>query len=80
MASKSIRLSEPFDEFVEEKVRSGDFKDRTQVIERALVIMQDDDGKLRRLQDAINLGLDELDAGLGIEVTDLEAWMDGLGR
>ena len=80
MASKSIRLSEPFDEFVDEKVRSGDFKDRTQVIERALVLMQDDDGKLRRLQDAINLGLDELDAGLGIEVTDLEAWMDGLGR
>ena len=80
MASNAIQLSEPFDHFVEEKVRSGDFKDRTQVIERALTLMQDDDGKLERLRDAINVGLDELDAGLGIEVTDVKAWLDGLGR
>ena len=80
MASKAIKLSEPFEDFVDEKVRSGDFTDRTQVIEQALVLMRDDDGKLQRLQDAINVGLDELDAGLGIEVTDVKAWLSGLGR
>lgn len=80
MSSMTIRLSPPLDDYVEEKVRSGDFRDRTEVVERALAQMREDDARLERLREAINEGLDELDAGLGIEVTDVRAWLDGLGR
>jgi len=80
MASNAIQLSEPFDHFVDEKVRSGDFKDRTQVIEPALTLMQDDDDKLRRLRDAIQEGLDDFENGHFIEVSDVRAWLDTLGR
>lgn len=80
MSSMTISLSPPLDDYVEEKVRSGDFRDRTEVVERALKQMREDDVRLERLREAINEGLDELDAGLGIEVTDVRAWLDGLGR
>lgn len=36
--------------------------------------------KLARLRAAVQVGLDQLDRGEGIEVTDIGAWLDGLGR
>lgn len=80
MTSVAISLSEPFAAFVDEKVRSGDFQDRTKVVERALSLLQDDDEKAQRLRDAIDEGLDELEAGLGIEVPDVAVWLNSLGR
>ncbi len=80
MTGAAIILSDPFEAFVDDKVRSGDFQDRTAVVERGLSMLRDDDAKLQRLRDAIDEGLDELEAGLGIEVTDVRAWLDGLGR
>ncbi len=36
--------------------------------------------KLARLRAAVQLGLDEIERGEGIEVRDIGAWLDGLGR
>ncbi|WP_287396405.1 hypothetical protein [Brevundimonas sp.] len=36
--------------------------------------------QLTALKSKIQEGLDELDAGLGIEVENIEAWLDSLGR
>lgn len=80
MASMTISLPSALNDYLDQKVRSGDFQDRTEVVARALDRMREDDSRLDRLREAINEGLDELDAGLGIEVTDVRAWLDGLGR
>lgn len=80
MTSIAVPLSDPFVAFVDEKVRSGEFQTRTEVVEQALSLLQTDDEKLRRLRDAIQEGLDDFDAGQYIEVDDAEAWLNTLGR
>ena len=40
----------------------------------------DDAARLARYRALIQEGLDELDRGEGIEVTDVDAWLDTLGR
>lgn len=80
MASVAVTLSDPFASFVDEKVRSGEFQSRTEVVEQALSLLQTDEEKLKRLRDAIQEGLDDFDAGRFIEVDDVEAWLNTLGR
>ncbi|ALJ08307.1 hypothetical protein [Brevundimonas sp. DS20] len=62
------------------KVGSGAFSDRSAVIQSALSDMLQQETQLTALKSKIQEGLDELDAGLGIEVENIEAWLDSLGR
>ena len=80
MRTVSLHLDDRLEAFVDQKVRSGQFDDQAAVVRRALDEMQRQDAKLEALKAQIQEGLDELDAGLGIEVDDIEAWLDGLGR
>lgn len=80
MANIAVPLSDPFAAFVDEKVRSGEFQTRTEVVEQALSLLQTDEEKLKRLRDAIQEGLDDFEAGRYIEVDDVEAWLNTLGR
>ncbi|MDZ4363678.1 type II toxin-antitoxin system ParD family antitoxin [Brevundimonas sp.] len=80
MASVMISLSPPLDAFVDDKVRSGAFRDRSDVVERALGLMRDGEARLKALGDCVDEGLDELDAGLGIEIADAKSWLNDLGR
>jgi putative addiction module CopG family antidote len=80
MTTFAVQLSEQLEAFVDKKVGSGAFRDRSAVIQSALSDMLQHDTQLAALKSKIQEGLDELDAGLGIEVEDIEAWLDGLGR
>lgn len=80
MANVAVSLSDPFAAFVDEKVRSGEFQSRTEVVEQALSLLQTDEEKLKQLNDAIQLGLDDLEAGRYIEVDDVRAWIETLGN
>ncbi|GAW40798.1 hypothetical protein SH203_01198 [Brevundimonas sp. SH203] len=80
MTTFAVHLSEQLESFVDMKVGSGAFRDRSAVIESALADMLQQDTRLTALKAKIQDGLDELDAGLGIEVDDIEAWLDSLGR
>lgn len=80
MTTFAVNLSEQLESFVDKKVGSGAFRDRSAVIESALADMQQHDTQLTALKAKIQDGLDELNAGLGVEVEDIEAWLDGLGR
>lgn len=80
MTTFAVHLSEPLEAFVDEKVGSGAFSDRSAVIQSALSDMLQQETQLTALKSKIQDGLDELDAGLGIEVENIEAWLDSLGR
>jgi predicted transcriptional regulator len=49
-------------------------------VKAALELMREDDARLQRLRDAIQVGLDDFDAGHFVEVDDVEAWLKTLGR
>jgi len=80
MNTLSVQIDERLEAFVDEQVRSGAFRDRSEVVSRALDDMRRDEAKLASLKAKVQEGLDELDAGLGIEVDDVERWLEGLGR
>lgn len=80
MDSQPFPLSPALDEYVDQKVRSGEFRDRAEVVAEALDRMREEDVRMDRLRQALNAGLDQLDAGEGIRVDDVETWLDGLGR
>ncbi|WAC59121.1 type II toxin-antitoxin system ParD family antitoxin [Brevundimonas sp. SL130] len=80
MSTVSIQLDERMEAFVDEKVRSGAFRDRSEVLIKALGDMKQSDAQLTALKAKIQQGLDELDAGFGIQVDDVEQWLNGLGR
>ncbi|MCC4293473.1 type II toxin-antitoxin system ParD family antitoxin [Brevundimonas aurantiaca] len=80
MTTFAVHLSEQLEAFVDEKVGSGAFSDRSAVIQSALSDMLQQETQLTALKSKIQDGLDELDAGLGIEVENIEAWLDSLGR
>ena len=88
MAQPALNLPPALDAFVEDQVRSGDYPDRNAVIVDAVALLSeqiaadaiDDDTKLARLNAKLQKAIDQLDRGEGIEVTDIGAWLDGLGR
>lgn len=86
MADDALNLPAPLDAFVEEQVASGAYPDRDAVItdavdrlrEQAAADLDDDDAKLARLNAKLQKAIDSLDRGEGIEITDLDAYFDGV--
>lgn len=80
MTALKVTLPEPLDQFVEDQVRSGAYPDAEAVVRAGVALLRDDAeaeaAKEVRFQRLIQEGLDELDRGEGIEVTDLEAFFD----
>ncbi len=83
MSTLSIDLPEPLDAFVQAQVGAGDYRDAADVVQAGLRLLKSQTeaaaAKLERLRAAIPVGLDELERGEGIEVTDIAAWLDELG-
>jgi len=83
MTTLNIDLPEPLDAFIQAQVGAGDYRDAADVVQAGLRLLKSqteaEAAKLERLRAAIQVGLDELERGEGIEVTDLEAWLDELG-
>jgi len=86
MSTRTVRLTDRQDQFVEEQVRTGGYPNADEVVRAAVDLLKARSDcrarKLERLKAAIQEGLDELDRGEGevVEWDQLDAWLDGLGR
>jgi antitoxin ParD1/3/4 len=82
MSTLNIDLPEPLDAFVQAQIGAGDYRDAADVVQAGLRLLKSqteaDAAKVERLRAAIQVGLDELERGEGIEVTDLDAHFDAL--
>jgi antitoxin ParD1/3/4 len=78
-------LTHEQDEFVESIVRAGEYQDANEAIRDALRVFQqrrqEDALKLERLRLQMQAGIDDLENGDFIEIsdTDLDVYIEGLG-
>jgi antitoxin ParD1/3/4 len=77
MPTRSINLTEHFDEFVERQVSSGRYSNASEIVRDALRLLEAQEeerkAKLKALQQAAKQGFDELDRGQGIVIKDKKA-------
>ncbi|WP_426040890.1 ribbon-helix-helix domain-containing protein [Brevundimonas sp. TWP2-3-4b1] len=85
MANPALTLPPVLDAFIEEQVASGAYRDRDAVIADAVDLLReratdhmDDETRLARLNAKLKKAIDGLDRGEGIEITDLDAYFDGV--
>ena len=82
MTALKVTLVEPLDQFVQDQVASGAYPDADAVVSAGLRLLEidthDEARKMARFQSKVQTGLDQLAAGKGVEVTDLNAWFDAL--
>ena len=82
MTSRSVSLPDTLDGFVDQQVASGAFPDASEVVSAGLRLLQHradrKAARLERLRAAIQVGLDDLERGDFVEVTDLDAYFRDL--
>jgi antitoxin ParD1/3/4 len=82
MATRNISLTQTLDQFVEDRVASGDFQNASEVVREGLRLLKSRTdihaAKLARLRAAIQEGLDDLDNGRFEVVTDIGRWFDDI--
>ena len=72
MANVTIELSDQSAEFVDAKVRSGEFQDREAVVAAALIALND---RIAAFNAEVQIGLEAYERGDVIEVADIRAWL-----
>lgn len=77
MAEVVLQLSEEAVEFLHDQVEQGAAASPSELVERAVAHLRRGEAALAA---EIDVGLDELEAGKGMEVGDVEAWLSTLGR
>jgi antitoxin ParD1/3/4 len=84
MATRNVNLTDTLDAFVEDRVRSGDYQNASEVMRAGLRLLQAEEGeraaKLKRLLAAIQEGADALERGEYEDVEDVGAWLSDLRR
>ena len=82
MTTRNVSLPDTLDGFVEQQVASGAFPDASEVVSAGLRLLQHRTdrkaARLERLRAAIQVGLDDLERGDFVEVTDLDAYFRDL--
>jgi len=82
MATRNISLTEPLDDFIEDRVRSGGYQNASEVVRAALRLLkrqaEDDEQTSARLRAAIQEGIEDIEAGRFEAVSDLGRWLDEL--
>jgi len=82
MSTRNISLTDPLDRFIDERVRSGDYQNASEVVRAALRLLKqqtdDDVHAVERLRAAIDEGVAAIEAGRFEAVTDLGKWFDQL--
>jgi putative addiction module CopG family antidote len=82
MTALKVTLVGPLDQFVQDQVASGAYPDAEAVVSAGLRLLEtdadDEAEKMRRFLSKVRSGLDQLDRGEGVEVTDLQAYFDAL--
>jgi antitoxin ParD1/3/4 len=84
MATRNVNLTDTLDAFVEERVRSGDYQNASEVMRAGLRLLKAEEderaARLASLNAAIQLGIDASERGDFEVVDDVEAWMAARGR
>lgn len=84
MATRNVNLTNTLDAFVEERVRSGEYQNASEVIRAGLRLLKVEEDervlKLERLNAAIQEGVEAMERGDYEDVEDVGVWLDGLGR
>jgi antitoxin ParD1/3/4 len=82
MSTRNVSLTEPLDRFIDERVRTGDYQNASEVVRAALRLLkqrsEDDQRALERLRAAIDEGVADIAAGRFEVVDDLAGWFDQL--
>lgn len=78
MTALKVTLVEPLDQFVQDQVASGAYPDADAVVSAGLRLLETDTETMQRFLAKVKTGVDQLDRGEGIEVTDLDAYFDAL--
>jgi antitoxin ParD1/3/4 len=82
MATRNISLTDPLDRFIDDRVKTGDYQNASEVVRAALRLLKrqtdDEARKEARFQHLIQEGIDDIDAGRSEVITDLDAWFDAL--
>jgi antitoxin ParD1/3/4 len=82
MTTRNISLTEPLDHFIEDRVRSGDYQNASEVVRAALRLLkrqaEEDKQTTARLRAAIQEGIEDVEAGRFEAVSDLGRWFDEL--
>lgn len=78
MTALKVTLVEPLDQFVQDQVASGAYPDADAVVSAGLRLLESDTETMQRFLAKVKTGVDQLDRGEGIEVTDLDAYFDAL--
>lgn len=86
MPNRTVDLTDQLDAFVDGAVASGTYGDASEVIREALHLLQqqhrEDDAKLRRLREEVQVGLDAMAAGDYVEMgmDEVGDYLDELAR
>lgn len=85
MPSRNVDLTDQLDAFVDGAVASGTYNDASEVVREALHLLQqrdqqDDDAKLKRLREEVQIGLDDMAAGEydEFDIDELDEYLDDL--
>lgn len=78
MTALKVTLVEPLDQFVQDQVASGAYPDADAVVSAGLRLLESNTETMQRFLAKVKTGVDQLDRGEGIEVTDLDAYFDAL--
>src|SRR5579884_1415617 len=87
MPTRTIKLTDQFDRFIDAEVKSGRYCDASEVVRESLRLMQrcskEERAKLQWLRGAVKDGLDQIERGEGLEfdtVRELEQHIDRLSK
>lgn len=86
MPSRSVSLTDHFEKFVDAQVRSGVYKNASEVVRAALRLLenksQQEKQKLARLKRLAKEGFDDIERGdyVVVEEDDLEEFLQEIGR
>jgi antitoxin ParD1/3/4 len=68
----TVEIPPDLQQFVHQVIDNGSFKSETEVVGQALRLLQQRQQKIEELRQEIQVGLDQLDRGEGIELKDEE--------
>jgi antitoxin ParD1/3/4 len=74
----NIYLGEHFEKFIRDQVATGRYANASEVVREALRALEDEEDKHAQLREAIQLGIDDFEAGRVIKVDDIQAFFDGI--
>ncbi|CAN5330371.1 hypothetical protein BH10PSE1_BH10PSE1_01930 [soil metagenome] len=72
MANVTIELSDQSAEFIDERIRTGGFRDREEVVIAALIAFKE---RIADFNAEVQIGIDAAERGEVIEVPDVRTWL-----